>query len=503
MYKKYVGAIDQGTTSTRFIIFNQNSEIVSVNQKEHRQIFPKPGWVEHDPLEILENTKEVIRVSCEKARIKPDEIAAIGITNQRETTVVWDKRTGKPFYNAIVWQDTRTKDLVDKFIKDGLNDFFKEKTGLTLSTYFSLFKLKWILDNVPEVRNEANKGNALFGTIDSYLIWNLTGGANDGVHVTDPTNASRTMLMNIKTLSFDNEILKMFDIPESMLPEILPSSNPSVYGFMKLPFFNKEIPITGDLGDQQAALVGQTCFTEGEAKNTYGTGSFLLLNTGNTPIKSKSGLITTVGYKFGHEEPVYALEGSIAITGALVQWLRDNLKIIEKSSEIESLARTVEDNGGVYFVPAFSGLFAPYWKTDARGAIVGLTRFSNRGHIARAALEATAYQTKDIILAMEQDSGTKLKTLKVDGGMTVNELLMQFQADILGVPVVRPKVIETTALGSAYAAGLATKLWTGIEELKEKWIAERIWHPQMEKGKRDKLYKKWLKAVEKSFGWEE
>ncbi len=503
MYKKYVGAIDQGTTSTRFIIFNQNSEIVSINQKEHRQIFPKPGWVEHDPLEILKNTEEVIRVSCEKAHIKPDEIAAIGITNQRETTVVWDKRTGKPYYNAIVWQDTRTKDLVEKLIKDGLNDFFKEKTGLTLSTYFSLFKLIWILDNVPEVRHEASKGNALFGTIDSYLIWNLTGGKNGGVHVTDPTNASRTMLMNIKTLSFDGEILKMFDIPTSMLPDILPSSNPSVYGFMKLPSFDKEIPITGDLGDQQAALIGQTCFSEGEAKNTYGTGNFLLLNTGNTPIKSKSGLITTVAYKFGRENPAYALEGSIAITGALVQWLRDNLKIIEKSSEIESLARTVEDNGGVYFVPAFSGLFAPYWRTDARGTIVGLTRFSNRGHIARAALEATSYQTKDIIVAMEQDAGIKLKSLKVDGGMTVNELLMQFQADILGVPVVRPKVIETTALGSAYAAGLAVKFWTDTKELKEKWIADRIWHPQMEKGKRDKLYKNWLKAVEKSFGWEE
>ena len=499
MEKKYIGAIDQGTTSTRFIIFDKSGTPISSSQVEHRQIFPKPGWVEHDPIEIWENTKYVIRNAIEKANISPCEIAAIGITNQRETTVVWNKETGKPYYNAIVWQDTRTKDDVDRLISGGYNDWFRIKTGLPISTYFSLLKIRWILENVPDVREDAELGKALFGTIDTYLIWLLTGGVNGGKHITDVTNASRTMLLNLEKLNWDEEILKELRIPGQMLPEIRPSSDPSLFGFTKLDFLNCEIPIGGALGDQQAALVGQTCFDTGEAKNTYGTGCFLLLNTGTNIVRSKSGLLTTVGYKFGNDLPVYALEGSIAITGALVQWLRDNLRIINKSSEIEELARTVEDNGGVYFVPAFSGLFAPYWRTDARGVIVGLTRYANSGHIARAALEATAYQTKDVIRAMENDSGIKLEVLKVDGGMVVNELLMQFQSDILNVPVVRPKVIETTALGASYAAGLAVKFFDSIEDLKKNWAVDKIWKPKMDEAKREKLYRNWLKAVEKSF----
>ncbi|MGB9770001.1 MAG: glycerol kinase GlpK [Caldisericum sp.] len=499
MEKRFVGAIDQGTTSTRFIIFDRFGNPIGASQKEHKQIFPKPGWVEHDPIEIWENTKYVIRDAIERAGISPCEIASIGITNQRETTIVWDKNTGKPFYNAIVWQDTRTKDDVEILIKNGLNDWFKSKTGLPISTYFSLLKLKWVLDNVDSVKLEASKGNALFGTIDTYLIWLLTGGPNGGKHITDVTNASRTMLLNIENLEWDKEILNSFDIPLSMLPEIRPSSDPNLYGFTKLDFLDCEIPIGGTLGDQQAALVGQTCFDVGEAKNTYGTGCFLLLNTGNHIVRSSSGLITTVAYKFGDNPQNYALEGSIAITGALVQWLRDNLKIINKSSEIEELAKSVPDNGGVYFVPAFSGLFAPYWRTDARGVIVGLTRYANRGHIARAALEATAYQTKDVINAMEQDSNIKLEVLKVDGGMVVDELLMQFQADILGVPVIRPKVIETTALGASYAAGLAVKFFTSVEELKKNWAVDKKWTPKMDESERFRLYKNWLRAVEKSF----
>lgn len=499
MEKKYVGAIDQGTTSTRFIIFDRFGNSVSSSQIEHKQIFPKPGWVEHNPLEIWENTKFVIRDAIEKASINPCEIASIGITNQRETTVVWDKRTGKPLYNAIVWQDTRTKDEVDRLVKDGYNDWFRIKTGLPVSTYFSSLKLKWILENIDGIRREAELGNTLFGTIDTYLIWHLTGGVNGGKHITDVTNASRTMLLDLEKLDWDEEILKFLNIPRQMLPEIRPSSDPNLYGFVKLDFLNCDIPIGGALGDQQAALVGQTCFGIGEAKNTYGTGCFLLLNTGESIVRSKSGLLTTVAYKFGNDSSIYALEGSIAITGALVQWLRDNLNIIGKSSEIEALARSVEDNGGVYFVPAFSGLFAPYWRTDARGVIVGLTRYVNRGHIARAALEATAYQTKDVINAMERDSNIKLEVLKVDGGMVVNDLLMQFQSDILNVPVVRPKVIETTALGASYAAGLAVKFFESLDDLKKNWAVDKVWKPSMDDKTRDKLYRGWLRAVEKSF----
>ncbi|MEM0385346.1 MAG: glycerol kinase GlpK, partial [Nitrososphaeria archaeon] len=489
MAKKYVAAIDQGTTSTRFMVFNHSGEVVSVHQLEHKQIYPKPGWVEHDPMEIWERTQEVIKGVLAKG-VSAEEIAAIGVTNQRETTVVWNKRTGKPYYNAIVWQDTRTKDICDELAKDGGQDRFRRKVGLPLATYFSGPKIKWILENVPGVREDAEKGEAVFGNIDTWLIWWLTGGPNGGAHVTDVSNASRTMLMNLETLDWDDEILHILGIPRRMLPKIRPSSDPDVYGYTKKGGpFGTEIPVAGDLGDQQAALVGQTCFSVGEAKNTYGTGCFMLLNTGTTPVQSKSGLLTTVGYKIGKEPAVYCLEGSIAITGALVQWLRDNLKFFEKSAEIEAIARTVEDNGGIYFVPAFSGLFAPYWRSDARGVIVGLTRYINKGHICRAALEATAYQTKDVLEAMNKDSGVKLAALKVDGGMVYNELLMQFQSDILNVPVIRPKVAETTALGASYAAGLAVGFWGNLDDLRKNWIIDKIWHPNMEESVREKLYK--------------
>lgn len=497
MGKNYIAAIDQGTTSTRFIIFDKSGNIIASNQVEHKQIFPKPGWVEHDPMEIWENTKTVIKATLEKSNISPNDIASLGITNQRETTVVWNRKTGKPYYNAIVWQDTRTKDYIERITKEEA-ELLRRKTGLPPSTYFSLFKLLWILENNPEVMKDTLKGEVLFGTIDSFLIFNLTGGEGKGKHITDVTNASRTMLMNIETLTYDEDILKNFNIPRNILPEIRPSSDTNLYGYTELDFL-KGVPIGGALGDQQAALVGQTCFEEGEAKNTYGTGCFLLLNTGEKLVKSNSGLLTTVAYKFGDEPQSYALEGSIAITGALVQWLRDNLKFFEKSADIEALASSVEDNGGVYFVPAFSGLFAPYWRSDARGVIVGLTRYANKGHIARAALEATAYQTKDVILAMEKDSNTKLQRLKVDGGMVVNELLMQFQADIINVPVIRPKVIETTSLGAAYAASLAVGVFSSKEELKRNWRVDKIFVPKMDDTKREKLYQSWLKAVEKSF----
>ncbi|MEF3245041.1 MAG: glycerol kinase GlpK [Caldisericaceae bacterium] len=497
MGKNYIAAIDQGTTSTRFIIFDKSGNIIASNQVEHKQIFPKPGWVEHDPMEIWKNTKTVIKATLEKSNISPNDIASLGITNQRETTVVWNRKTGKPYYNAIVWQDTRTKDYIERITKEEA-ELLRRKTGLPPSTYFSLFKLLWILENNPEVMKDTLKGEVLFGTIDSFLIFNLTGGEGKGKHITDVTNASRTMLMNIETLTYDEDILKNFNIPRNILPEIRPSSDTNLYGYTELDFL-KGVPIGGALGDQQAALVGQTCFEEGEAKNTYGTGCFLLLNTGEKLVKSNSGLLTTVAYKFGDEPQSYALEGSIAITGALVQWLRDNLKFFEKSADIEALASSVEDNGGVYFVPAFSGLFAPYWRSDARGVIVGLTRYANKGHIARAALEATAYQTKDVILAMEKDSNTKLQRLKVDGGMVVNELLMQFQADIINVPVIRPKVIETTSLGAAYAASLAVGVFSSKEELKRNWRVDKIFVPKMDDTKREKLYQSWLKAVEKSF----
>jgi glycerol kinase len=494
---KYAAAVDQGTTSTRFMIFDHAGKVVSVDQKEHEQIYPKPGWVEHDPMEIWVRTQEVIKGALLKAGVDPKDIAAVGVTNQRETTVVWEKATGKPVYNAIVWQDTRTDTICNELAKDGGQDRFRAHVGLPLATYFSGPKIKWVLDNVPGVRAKAEKGEVLFGNIDTWVIWNLTGGPNGGVHVTDVSNASRTMLMNLETLDWDDEILGIMGVPKAMLPAVRASSD--VYGTAVGDLAG--IPVAGDLGDQQAALFGQTCYDAGEAKNTYGTGCFMLLNTGTKPVPSKSGLLTTLGYKIGNQPAVYALEGSIAITGALVQWLRDNLKIIEKSPEIEALAATVEDNGGIYFVPAFSGLFAPYWRSDARGVIVGMTRYVTRGHIARAALEATAFQTREVLDAMNKDSGVALTALKVDGGMVFNELLMQFQSDILGVPVIRPTVAETTALGAAYAAGMAVGFWSTFEELRANWGQDKAWTPKMSEADREALYKEWKKAVTRTFDW--
>jgi glycerol kinase len=496
---KYAAAVDQGTTSTRFMIFDHAGKVVEVDQREHEQIYPKPGWVEHDPMEIWKRTQEVIKEALAKSKVNPKDIAAVGVTNQRETTVVWEKATGKPVYNAIVWQDTRTADICNELAKAGGQDRFRPKVGLPLATYFSGPKIKWVLDNVPGVRARAEKGEVLFGNIDTWVIWNLTGGPNGGVHVTDVTNASRTMLMNLETLDWDPEILKIMGVPRAMLPAVKASSE--VYGTAVGDLAG--IPVAGDLGDQQAALFGQTCFSAGEAKNTYGTGCFMLLNTGTKPVQSKNGLLTTLGYKIGKEPAVYALEGSIAITGALVQWLRDNLGMIAKSADVEALAKTVEDNGGIYFVPAFSGLFAPYWKSSARGAIVGMTRYVNKGHIARAALEATAFQTREVLDAMNKDSGVNLTALKVDGGMVYNELLMQFQADILGVPVIRPTVAETTALGAAYAAGLAVGFWKAVEDLRVNWGKDKEWTPKMDAAHRDKEYKGWLKAVTRTFDWVE
>ncbi|MGA9350633.1 MAG: glycerol kinase GlpK [Anaerolineae bacterium] len=502
MAKKYAAAVDQGTTSTRFMIFDHAGQVAGVDQMEHEQIYPKAGWVEHDPMEIWARSQDVIKAGLKKSGVKAEEIASIGVTNQRETTVVWDKKTGKPFYNAIVWQCTRTKDICDDLAEDGGQDRFRAKVGLPLATYFSGPKIKWILDNVAGVRKAAEKGDAIFGNIDTWEIWWLTGGPKGGAHVTDVTNASRTMLMNLKTLDWDQEILDILGIPRQMLPEVRPSGDPKIYGYTpKDGPFGVSIPVCGDLGDQQGALVGQTCFSPGEAKNTYGTGCFMLLNTGTKAVPSKSGLLTTLGYKFGDAPAVYALEGSIAITGALVQWLRDNLNFFEKSSQVEDLAKTVEDNGGIYFVPAFSGLFAPYWKSDARGVIVGLTRYVNKGHFARAALEATAFQTREVLDAMNKDSGVDLKALKVDGGMVFNELLMQFQADVLGVPVIRPTVAETTALGSAYASGLAVGFWGNTDELRKNWGVDKTWEPKMDAATRAKLYKGWLKAVTRTFDW--
>ena len=497
---RYVGAIDQGTTSTRFIVFNQKGDIVALAQKEHRQIYPQPGWVEHDPMEIIGNTREVVAEALAKAELRASDLAAIGITNQRETTVLWDRSTGNPLCNALVWMDTRTAALVSTLARDGGQNRFRPKTGLPLATYFSGLKLRWILDNVPGAREKAQSGQALFGTIDSWLAWNLTGGANGGEHIIDVTNASRTQLMNLATCEWDNELLAAFDIPRACLPRIVSSAQ--VYGKLADGPL-RGVPISGILGDQQAALVGQTCFSPGEAKNTYGTGCFLLLNTGLEPVQSKAGLLTTLAYRFGNEAPRYALEGAIAITGALVQWLRDNMKMFDSAPEIEALAQTVEDNGDVYFVPAFSGLYAPYWRDDARGVIAGLTRYANRGHIARAALESTAYQVRDVVEAMQSDSGIALSSLKTDGGMVANALLMQFQADILNAPVVRPKVTETTALGAAYAAGLAVGMWRGVEELREHWAVDRSWTPKMSAEQRANYYKSWKKAVARSFGWVE
>jgi glycerol kinase len=496
---KYAAAVDQGTTSTRFMIFTQKGEVVAVDQKEHEQIYPKPGWVEHDPMEIWQRTQDVVKNALAKGKIGPGDLAGVGVTNQRETAVVWDRKTGKPVYNAIVWQDTRTDTICNELARDGGQDRFRAKTGLPLATYFSGPKIKWILDNVAGVRASAERGDAVFGNIDTWVIWWLTGGPSGGVHVTDVSNASRTMLMNLDTLDWDAEILKIMGVPRAMLPQIRPSSE--VYGTAKGALGG--VPVAGDLGDQQAALFGQTCFGVGEAKNTYGTGNFMLLNTGEKAVQSRHGLLTTLGYRIGTQKPVYALEGSIAITGALVQWLRDNLGLIAKSPDVETLAKTVEDNGGIYFVPAFSGLFAPYWKSNARGAIVGLTRYVNKGHLARAALEATAYQTREVLDAMNKDSGVKLTSLKVDGGMVHNDLLMQFQADVLDVPVIRPKVAETTSLGAAYAAGLATELWSKVDDLRANWAKDKEWRPQMAADVRDKLYRGWLKAVTRTFDWVE
>jgi glycerol kinase len=496
----YVAALDQGTTSTRCMLFDHGGNVVAVEQLEHEQIYPQPGWVEHDPKEIWERSRQVMDAACNKASGGPGAVAAVGITNQRETTVVWDRNTGEPVHNAIVWQDTRTDKLCDELMKEGGQDRFRLKNGLPIATYFSGPKVRWILDNVDGAQAKADAGELCFGNIDTWCIWNLTGGTDGGLHITDVSNASRTMLMNLETLGWDDELLDAIGVPRSMLPEIQPSSAP--YGEIKSGVF-KGIQVAGDLGDQQAATFGQTCFSVGEAKNTYGTGNFLLLNTGHEAVQSKNGLITTVGYKIGDQKPVYCLEGSIAITGALVQWLRDNLKMIRTAPEVEDLAKTVEDNGGCYIVPAFSGLFAPYWKSDARGVFAGLTRYVNNGHIARATLEATAFQSREVADAMNADSGVDLESLKVDGGMVGNETLMQFQADILGVPVIRPKVAETTALGAAYAAGLATGFWSTEDELRENWVEDKRWNPQMDAGARDTAYRFWKKAVERTFDWAE
>lgn len=495
MAKKYVAAIDQGTTSTRFIVFDRQGQIICSNQQEHQQIYPQPGWVEHNPEEIWQRTQSVIKNALEIGNIDPKDIAALGITNQRETTIVWERKTGKPYGNAIVWQDTRTRFICDQLAEVEGKDRFRERCGLPLATYFSGPKIKWMLDNIPGLREAADRGDAIFGNVDTFLIWHLTGGA----HITDVTNASRTMLMDLQTLDWDAETLEIMAIPRQMLPEIRPSSQ--VFGSAK--GLLAGVPIAAALGDQQAALVGQTCFSPGEAKNTYGTGCFMLLNTGEAIVPSKQGLLTTVAYKMGEARAVYALEGSIAIAGALVQWLRDNLGIINTSAEVETLANTVEDSGGVYVVPAFSGLYAPYWKDSARGVIAGLTRYATKAHIARAVLEATAWQTREVLDAMNQDSAVQLLSLKVDGGMVGNHTLMQFQSDVLGVPVVRPVVAETTALGAAYAAGLAVGFWSQLAELRDNWAVDCTWEPKMPIALREQKYRFWKKAVSRTFDWEE
>lgn len=498
----YVGAVDQGTTSTRFMVFDHSGNEVGRHQLEHSQILPQAGWVEHNPVEIWERTSAVVRTAMNQYGLQASDLAAVGITNQRETTVVWDRRTGRPYYNAIVWQDTRTDRIATALERSGKGEVIRRKAGLPPATYFSGGKIQWILENVEGVRSAAERGDAVFGNTDSWLLWNLTGGVDGGAHVTDATNASRTMLMNLETLDWDDELLSFFDIPRSMLPEIRPSSDPAGYGRTRPTGpFQGEIALTGDLGDQQAATVGQVCFSPGEAKNTYGTGNFLLLNTGTELVRSKNGLLTTVCYRFGTEAPVFALEGSIAVTGSAVQWLRDQLGIISGAAESESLARQVEDNGGIYFVPAFSGLFAPYWRSDARGAIVGLSRFNTNAHLARATLEAICYQSRDVVEAMEQDSGVRLDVLRVDGGVTANELCMQMQADVLGVPVSKPVVAETTALGAAYAAGLAVGFWSSTDELRANWNEDKRWTPSWSDGQRAEGYAGWKKAVERTLGW--
>jgi glycerol kinase len=496
--KSYVGAIDQGTTSTRFMVFDKAARVVAVAQKEHEQIFPRPGWVEHDALEIMRRTEEVMGEALEQRGLRPSDLAAIGITNQRETTVVWERRTGRPIANAIVWQDTRVAEDVGHFASDGGQDRFRAQTGLPLSTYFSSLKLRWLLKQVPDAQRKAEAGELLFGNIDTFLVWNLTGGPKGGVHATDVTNASRTQLLNLQTLDWDEKLLSAFEIPRAMLPQVRSSSE--VYGAATIPAI-AGVEVAGILGDQQAALVGQACFHPGEVKNTYGTGCFLLMNTGERIVPSSFGLLTTVAYKMGSAPACYALEGGVAISGALVQWLRDNLGMIEKSADVEALARTVKDNGGVYFVPAFSGLYAPYWKENARGVIAGLTRYVNKGHLARAVLEATAFQTREVVEAMEKDSQIELSSLRVDGGMVVNELLMQFQADILDREVVRPVIRETTALGAAYAAGLAVGFFSGLDELRTNWAVDRTWTPHLAEAEREEMYRQWKKAVTRSFDW--
>ena len=499
MTDSYVAAIDQGTTSSRCIVFDQNGSIVAVDQREHEQIFPRPGWVEHDAEEIWDRVQGVVAGALARAGLRADRLSALGITNQRETTVLWDRATGRPVHHAIVWQDTRTAALCTELGGTDGQDRFRDATGLPLASYFSGPKAAWLLDETPGLRERAERGEIAFGTIDTWLIWNLTGGVDGGVHVTDVTNASRTMLMNLETLEWDPEILDAMRIPAAMLPEI--RSSAEVYGTAVGQLAG--VPVASALGDQQAAVFGQACYDPGTAKNTYGTGSFLLLNTGNRPVPSKSGLITTVGYRIGDQAPVYCLEGSIAITGALVQWFRDQLGIIDSAAEIETLAASVDDNGGAYIVPAFSGLYAPYWRADARGVVTGLTRYVTKAHLARAVLEATSWQTREVVDAMYQDSGVPITTLKVDGGMTANSLLMQHQADVLGVPVIRPRVSETTCLGAAYAAGLATGVWSGLDELKTHWRADVEWSPRMPGEAREREYAKWRKAVERSFGWED
>ncbi|CAN7197620.1 glycerol kinase GlpK [Terrabacter sp. LjRoot27] len=497
--RSHVVSIDQGTTSTRAMVFDRRGRVVAVDQMEHRQIFPRAGWVEHDPMEIWQNTRVVVGGVLGKANLNATHVAAVGITNQRETTVVWERATGRPIHNAIVWQDTRTQAICDELARDGGIERFKDVTGLPLATYFAGPKARWILDHVDGARERAEAGELLFGTIDTWLLWNLTGGAADGgVHVTDVTNASRTLLMDLRTLDWDASAAEAIGIPLAMLPEIRSSSE--VYGSCK-PGILIDVPVAGILGDQQAATFGQACLDVGTAKNTYGTGNFMLLNTGEEIVASENGLLTTVCYQLGEEKPVYALEGSIAVTGSLVQWLRDNLGLIKDAKEVEALAASVDDNGGAYFVPAFSGLFAPHWRPDARGALVGLTRFVNKGHIARAALEATAFQTREVLEAMNADSGVPLTELRVDGGMVVNETLMQFQADLLGVDVVRPVVAETTALGAAYAAGLAVGYWESTDEIRENWGEDRRWTPQMDEAERERLFRTWKKAVERTLDW--
>jgi glycerol kinase len=498
----FVGAVDQGTTSTRFMIFDHGGNEVARHQLEHEQILPQAGWVEHNPVEILDRTTTVVRTAMQNANLQATDLAALGVTNQRETAVVWDRRTGRPYYNAIVWQDTRTDRIASALDRDGRGDVIRRKAGLPPATYFSGGKIQWILENVGGVREAAERGDAIFGNTDSWLLWNMTGGVDGGNHVTDVTNASRTMLMNLETLDWDDELLGFFGIPRSMLPEIRPSSDPNTYGVARWPGpLGGEVPLTGDLGDQQAATVGQVCFSPGEAKNTYGTGNFMLLNTGTELVRSENGLLTTVCYKFGDAAPVYALEGSIAVTGSAVQWLRDQLHVINSAEESETLAATVPDSGGVCFVPAFSGLFAPYWRSDARGAIVGLSRFNTGAHITRAALEAICYQSRDVVDAMAQDSGVTLDVLKVDGGITANNLCMQIQADVLGVPVSRPVVAETTALGAAYAAGLAVGFWKSTEELRDNWNESQRWQPTWTEDQRTEGYARWKKAVQRTLDW--